>query len=227
VAKQAEDLTGKVFGNLEVIKFHHKKRKNPSNGQVQGHRYFWLCKCLLCGGTAIVPSSSLKGMKSTSCGCLTRKRASEVNTKHGHANERLYHVWQGMKDRCFNPNHHGYHNYGGRGITICNEWMDYANFRKFMIGIGYDENLKRGVQTLERIDVNGNYEPSNCKLIPFVEQSLNRRNSHKVLYNGEEKTISEWAKVYKMNQNTLGHRLREGWPIEKALLTPVRHPKKH
>ena len=227
MAKKAEDLTGKTFGNLKVIKFHHKERKNSCRGQVQGHRYYWLCECLLCGNKSVVTSSNLKRQNSTSCGCFTRKRASEVNTKHGHANERLYHVWQGMKNRCLNPNCEYYHNYGGRGIIICNEWLDYSNFRDFMLKLGYDENLKQGIQTIERIDVNGNYEPFNCKLANMSEQAQNKRDTIRVVYKGEEKTLMEWAVIYNANAETLRRRMREGWTFERALLTPLRKIKKH
>lgn len=222
MSKRAEDLTGKIFGNLKVLKFHHKERKNSCKGKIQGHRYFWKCKCLLCGNTAIVSSSNLKSLNSTSCGCLTRKRASEANTKHGHANERLYHVWQGMKDRCFNKNNLYFHNYGGRGITVCKEWLDYSNFRKSIMSLGYNENLKRGIQTLERIDVNGNYEPKNCKLIPLSEQCLNKRNSVKISYKGEERTLVEWARLYHIRDCTLRGRIKRGWSIEEALEIPIR-----
>lgn len=116
-----------------------------------------------------------------------------------------------MKERCYNRNKIAYKNYGGRGITICNEWLnDFLSFYNWAMKNGYNDTL-----TIERIDNNGNYEPSNCKWIPKSEQSNNRRCNHRIYHNGETHTITEWANIIGVNRDTLYNRFKKIGNVER------------
>jgi hypothetical protein len=127
-----------------------------------------------------------------------------------------------MKARCYNPNNKGYKNYGERGITVCDEWLnDPSVFFKWAKDNGFQENL-----TLDRIDVNGNYNPTNCRWISKFKQQGNKRNNHFITFNGETKHLKEWGRVLGINAHTIGGRLRNGWSEERALTQPVKKKKK-
>ncbi len=136
--------------------------------------------------------------------------------KHGLCIEKkhpLYKRYYSMKERCYNLNSLAYKNYGGRGINICKEWLeDVMNFYNWAMANGYQEHL-----TLDRIDVNGNYEPSNCRWITDYEQRLNKRNNKLITINGQTKTITEWAKISNLNLHTIYSRIRYGWKDEDLL----------
>lgn len=165
------DLRDKRFGRLVVI----QRADNSSSGEAR-----WLCKCD-CGNIKIVKGNHLRNEAIKSCGCMEVENRFVVNKTHGGANTRLYNVWLGMRKRCFNPNEAAYPNYGGRGITVCEEWRDFGAFRDWALNAGYDENAKRGECTIDRIDVNGNYEPSNCR---WVDMKIQRQNQRPLLYKG-------------------------------------------
>ena len=156
------NLTGKHFGKLTVI-----KRVNNI-----GKRVTWHCQCD-CGKIRNVMSTNLICGKTSSCGCIRNAKTKETNTKHGLKNTRLYNIWVNMKQRCYNSNNPKYPIYGGRGIKICDDWKNYFfSFYNWAISNGYKENL-----TIDRMNVNGNYEPNNCRWITNQEQQKNRRNS--------------------------------------------------
>ena len=131
---------------------------------------------------------------------------------------RLYRSWQNMKNRCYWEKDKSFANYGGRGIRVCPEWLnDFSAFREWAISSGYQDNL-----TLDRIDVNGNYEPSNCRWATAEEQQNNKRNNRNLKFNGETHTVTEWAGIIGIKRATLFHRLDAGWSVEQALTKPLR-----
>ena len=133
----------------------------------------------------------------------------------------LYNKWGSMKTRCYYPQSKDYKNYGGRGIKICDEWLNYDNFRNWSISTGYQEGL-----TIDRIDNDRNYEPSNCKWITMKEQQRNKRNNRIITYNGKSLTLVEWGEIYNINPDRIGARLKNGWSVEDALSKEVKSPMK-
>jgi len=180
----------------------------------------WLCQCD-CGNEVTVSGNNLRSGNTKSCGCLLREQCANMNKTHGGRNTRLYRVWLGMRERCNNPNHAGYNNYGGRGIQVCSEWDSFEAFRDWAFGTGYDEYAKRGVCTIDRIDPDRNYCPENCRFITHKEQQNNKRNNHMITINGITKTITEWSLTYGVCRKTLQYRLERGWDPELAVTTPV------
>ena len=208
--KVKDDLTGMVFGRLTVLK-QIEDHVFPS-GQ---HHSRWLCECSCQDHNIIeVVGSNLKRGNTTSCGCVYKEMLPTLNKTHGDSRrERLYTIWANMKARCFNPNSKDYKAYGGRGITVCQEWKDnYVAFKKWAIQNGYDNKL-----TIDRIDVNKDYEPSNCRWTDMVVQENNRTNNHMLEFGGESHTILEWSRITEINPNTICTRLRRGWSIQKTL----------
>lgn len=203
------DLSGKRFGKLQVIKLGEyyldgcgcKRRK-------------WLCKCD-CGNTKMALSSELRSGKTKSCGCLKHEA---YHTTHGLSKTRLFSIWSNMKSRCTNPNVASYKNYGERGIFVCEEWMnDFESFYKWSMSSGYADSL-----TLDRINNDGNYEPSNCRWATREEQRLNRKDVKYLTFNGKTLTQKEWGLELGGGETLIECRLLRGWSLEKALTTPPR-----
>lgn len=194
-----KDLTGKKFGRLKVLYKLHNYHKQKT---------YYLCVCD-CGSLTEVRGTSLSRGDSKSCGCL----AKENKTKHNKTNTRLYKIWLGMKRRCDYIKHKRYKDYGGRGIVVCDEWKDdFMKFHDWAISNGYNDNL-----TIDRIDVNGNYEPNNCRWITNKQQARNRRSNRNCTINGVTRCLMEWCEIYKLNYWTVVERLNRDWSIEKAL----------
>ncbi len=164
--KLAADIAGQKFGRLTAIR---------RVGHRDGYGYLWLCRCD-CGNETTVPVKMLRSGNTKSCGCLRKDKISSVSKKHGESHKsRLYHVWVGMRQRCNDKNHKSYCNYGGRGITVCKEWDQFSSFMQWALKNGYREDAEYGDCTIDRINVNGNYEPSNCRWVNAAVQSLNKR----------------------------------------------------
>lgn len=145
----------------------------------------------------------------------------KVGNRHNESHTRLYQLWKHIKERCYNPNSKRYKDYGERGIIMCDEWRnDYSTFKEWALSAGYDPEAPKYECTIERLDVNGNYEPSNCCWKTIKEQCNNKRNNHIIILNNESHTIMEWSEKTGIDYNVLWTRInRYGWPIEKALTT--------
>ena len=208
MAGKKQDLSGKQFGKLTVVSIAERKRDRGG-----ASRIWWKCKCE-CGNECVIRASALtkKTGFQQSCGCLRHKG----NPKHGLYHTRLHKIWSNMKTRCLNPNSPRYKDYGGRGITICEEWQeDFISFYSWAIEHGYREDL-----TIDRINNDGNYEPSNCRWADSFMQRRNRKDTHLISYNGETLTAKEWSKKIGGNDHLVGYRLRAGWDEIRAITTP-------
>lgn len=197
------DLTGKKFGLLRVVKLRRDLQKD--NGQ-----FVWECLCE-CGETTNVLTGNLQSGQSKSCGCLKKNPDSQY--KVDEIFKAILRVWKGMKNRCNNPNYEHYHNYGGRGIVVCDEWKSLRAFYEWAINNGYE----RGLQ-IDRKDVNGNYEPSNCRWVTPKVNSQNKTNNKPLTINGKTKLISQWAEEIGVTIKTLNDRVSRGWSDEELLL---------
>ena len=216
------DLTGQRFGKLTVIKF----SKDVQSGNRK--RKYWLCQCD-CGNTKEVRTDSLTSGNVKSCGCLHIENSYKNLTdkyrfkpKYEIQNKRLYHIWNGMKHRCYNLEDKKYYRYGGRGISICDEWLNFDNFAKWSLNNGYADNL-----SIDRINNDGNYEPSNCRWTNNKQQCRNRRTNIKTQYNGKEMTLIEISEITNIPYVTLNDRYHRGDRGDRGdrLIRPVRKNK--
>lgn len=204
MGKKVVDITGQKFGRLTVLdKLHNYHKKDT----------YWLCVCE-CGNLKEVTSSHLTTGKTKSCGCLRKENSGNRLRIHGKCNTRLHSIWQNMKNRCYHKKSNRYKYYGARGIAVCSEWKDdFMNFYDWSMANGYADNL-----TIDRIDVNGNYEPNNCRWVDYKTQSRNRRSVKRVTINNETHCLSEWCEILDIKYNTVQTRIyNRGWSIEKAL----------
>lgn len=208
------DLTGMRFGRLTVV--------GDDGRRTHRNVIMWHCICD-CGNHKYVPTDYLTSGDTRSCGCLFKeisKRPKHIS--HGDATSngeypRLYKTWIGMRRRCYDSTIESYRNYGGRGISVCDEWDKYENFKSWAISNGYRDDL-----SIDRIDVNGDYEPSNCRWANNIEQGNNRRANRLVEYDGQTHTVKEWSRLTGIRNDTLTRRLNNGWEIKDALTRPTR-----
>lgn len=206
-----KDLFGLRFGRLVVAR----------RAQRIGRKQYWLCACE-CGTMKHIRQDALTGGRSKSCGCASpalKAARSATLTVHGHARKgkisRTYRIWRAMRERCRYPKHHAYHRYGGRGIKVCQRWMDFSNFLSDM-GEAPD-----GL-TLERKDRDGNYDPSNCIWATMLEQSNNTSRNRFLEHNGERRTVAQWAVHTGLRSQTILSRVSAGWATGRALTQPLR-----
>ncbi|MBW2003019.1 MAG: hypothetical protein JRI72_00180 [Deltaproteobacteria bacterium] len=198
-----KNLTGLKFNRLLVLK--QAKSKN--------NKRRWLCKCD-CGKLVEVITYDLTRGHTKSCGCLNKEKIRKVgksNTTHNMKKTRQYNTWSHMKSRCTNLKNKNYSKYGGRGITISKKWLTFEGFWDDMKK-GYNDNL-----TLERIDNNKGYCKENCKWATMKIQQNNKRNNRKITYKGQTRGVYEWAEIINISPQLLHWRLKNKWPLEKAL----------
>jgi len=188
-----KDLSGKRFEMITVL----------SKYIIRNKRVYWYCQCD-CGKIFLRRSDIIQRSDIKSCGCYQRINNKTIGIKHGDGSRkskyhRLYICWQSMKNRCYNSKHKQFKDWGGRGITVCDEWLnDYNTFKKWALNNGYSDNL-----TLDRIKVNENYSPSNCRWITKIEQNKNTRKCKHILYNGRYYTPPELAKILNIDDMTV------------------------
>lgn len=194
------NLIGQKFGKLTVVE--KSENKGP-------HRETkWYCKCD-CGNPNLIEvlGYKLRNGHTKSCGCYRIEQSSLAGKSsfiHHGTGTRLYKIYDGMKQRILNSNCYNYKNYGGRGIKICDEWLEsFENFRNWALNNGYQDDL-----TIDRKDVNGDYCPENCRWATPKEQSNNKRTNHFIEYNEERHTISEWAKILNLPYNVVVGKIR-------------------
>lgn len=200
---KSENLIGQKFGRLTVIDI------VKCDGKTK-------CKCqCTCGNISYAVPYSLTSGGTKSCGCYMNEarylRGNPINKT------RLHRIWTGMKSRCSNTKDHHYKNYGGRGVKVCEEWKKFLPFYEWSMANGYSDEL-----TIDRIDVNGNYCPENCRWATIKTQANNTRNNIFIEYNGEKKTVAEWAEYFNINPFTVYRRISNNWDTIVAITTPVK-----
>lgn len=207
------DITGTRFGRLVAL-----KRVGSD-----GHSALWLCKCD-CGNTKIVTLPHLRQGLTRSCGCLfkdtTPERCAKSNIgarmrKHGDFGTRLYRIWAAMKRRCMNPHSRYFSNYGGRGIKVCLQWMEYEPFKKWALSNGYAQGL-----SIDRINVDGDYTSENCRWADPKTQQNNRRNNVKFSYKGRIYTVEDVSSLTGLKERTIRGRYERGWSTAQIIETP-------
>jgi hypothetical protein len=199
------DLTGKTFGRLTVVE---------EAGRSNAGKVLWRCTCE-CGNETVVVGGDLRSGRTTSCGCGIREATVARSRTHGQSGTRLYRIWCAMITRTTNPNFDRYADYGGRGITVCPEWRE--SFEAFVrdMGPSYADHL-----TIDRVDVDGNYEPGNCRWATYKEQARNTRRNRYLTFRGRTKAVAEWAEVLGLKPQAVIDRLDDsGWSVERALTT--------
>ena len=202
INSKAKNLTGQKFGYWVVLSRDENKNKH-------GHRMF-ICRCV-CGSEKSLRGSMLTSGGSISCGCMVSK---DKNKTHDMSYTRTYKSWSSMKQRCFNKKNSNYPAYGAKGITVCERWIN--SFENFLSDMG--ERPKN--TTLDRVDVNGDYEPSNCRWATPMEQTLNRSETVWFEYNGETLCLEHLVKKYKITKTMLLGRLERGMSLHDAITTP-------
>lgn len=212
---------GQRFGRLTVIELSHREHVVKKNSKGNYYKYFYKCLCD-CGKECVANEDSLRGNRRKSCGCLrtenARRSLHSINAgkEHNLSKHPLYRTFHGLKKRCYNKNCKSYKDYGGRGITICDEWLNsFKSFYDWAMANGYEKGL-----SIERIDVNKGYSPENCTWIPFGDQAKNTRRSVFYEYKGEKKILGDWAKQYNLPFTCVRRRIDRGWSLERALNTP-------
>ena len=204
------DLTGHRFERLVVL--------GKSKVRIYGRQLAWDCQCD-CGVIKPMLTSVLNSGSTKSCGCLGRECQPPVLTKHGMCKYSGFKIWQGMLSRCNKVNDHNYHYYGGRGIKVCERWLDPRNFAK-------DMGEKPPGCSLDRIDTNGNYCPENCRWATPAQQGANKRNNRMLEHDGQVLHLSEWCRRLGIKPSTVSNRLNAGMDPSLALTMPPRRQQK-
>lgn len=198
------DMTGERYGRLTVIRLDGRDKRGLC---------MWLCECD-CGNTKVLNGSEIRRGNVRSCGCLNRELARERFTKHGYSRTKIYSEWKKMIQRCKGNNAYNCRNYTQRGIKVCDLWTN--DFQAFLDYVSQLPHYDEPGYSLDRIDNNGNYEPGNVRWANDTEQANNRTNNVYITYEGETRSMSEWARILGMSYDKLTWRIRSGWSIEKA-----------
>lgn len=197
-----KDYSGQRFGRLMAIRLIERDLK------WNGHMWLFNCDC---GSEKVISIKSVRSGHTSSCGCLFLENLVDRNTTHGlsEARRREYRSWKDMRARCNNPKDSDYSDYGGRGILICERWDDFSLFYS-------DMGLRPKGLTIDRINVNGNYEPLNCRWASRKTQANNKRTNRRIAIGSETKTLQEWCRHFGIDHSKARYRLAQGWPIEKV-----------
>lgn len=201
---RTKNLLGKRFHMLEVISQSEKINKCSR----------WNCRCD-CGQEVTVDCSKLTSGIKTSCGCEKRRMMSELKKIHGMSRTRIYHIWMAMKNRCYRVSSQKYADYGGRGITVCDEWHSFESFYEWSLANGYNNDL-----TIDRIDNNGLYSPSNCRWATVTIQSNNRRSNRHLTIDGVTRTVAEWSRYSNVRYATIMSRVKRGETGKELICSP-------
>lgn len=192
---------GKRFGRLVV-----------SGGVIwRGSISLYPCNCD-CGGQTVSVGSQLRNGTAQSCGCARKESLIKLSTTHGGSKSALYKVWSGMKARCSNPNHISYRYYGAKGIAVSASFQQFSAFKAWSIRSGYKQGL-----TLDRKDGNGGYSPKNCRWVNRKVQNRNSNSAHLLNFRGRVRCLEEWSESTGIMASTIRARLKNGWPVWKAL----------
>ena len=209
MAKRAK-LKGKTFNYLTVICYHQTlKNKHGIQSAI------WKCRCK-CGNITLVSSTNIKGGHIKSCGCFQRESVGKINRTHGRSRTPEYRIWTQMKSRCYNPNTTDYKYYGGKGIKVCDKWVN--SFESFFMDMGKRPSL---LHTIDRIENNTDYTPENCKWATRKTQTRNRSNTKTLTYKGETKPMAAWAEILGLNYTTVQSRVARGWDVNDIIETPI------
>ncbi len=206
-----QDLTGLPFERLHVLGF-------ADNDGPKDARRRWRCECA-CGGYVIAQGKLLLNGQRRSCGCIRAEhaRAANIKRRHGGVDSPEYETWKSMLTRCTNPNSDAWENYGGRGIKVCNRWLN--SFPDFLTDMGPRPSLDYSIDRFP--DNDGNYEPGNCRWATVKEQGRNRRTNLNLTVEGETRCLKEWAEISGVNRTTISARLRRGWSVAEAIFAPA------
>jgi hypothetical protein len=211
------DMIGMRFGRLIVQSYSHSK-KNEGRA---GYKHYYNCICD-CGNTYVGERNALRFHNTESCGCIHSetliKRNQETASHNGDSKEyqRLYNIWYSMRNRCDSLSNKDYRYYGGKGVKVCNEWYEWENFKQWALGNGYEEDL-----TIDRIDVDGDYKPSNCRWVTMQVQANNKTVNHYITYDGRTQSLSDWCRELNLDYDRTKQRINAcGMTPEQAFTLP-------
>lgn len=195
-----KNMVGMEFNGCKVV---------SREGSDKWGQALWKCVCR-CGKYFVSTGGNIRSGNTKSCGCYSIKRTKESNTTHGDSGTRLHNIWYGIIRRCTRPSNSMFDYYGGRGITVCNQWLNsYEEFKEWSISNGYADDL-----TIDRIDNDGGYTPNNCRWVTYKEQGLNKRNSRMVEFNGKVMNLSTVSEISGIAESTIRNRIKAGVPID-------------
>ena len=194
-----QDIKNKKYNRLTVLQYEGRSK--------------WKCRCE-CGNVCVIDGAKLKNGHTKSCGCLQKEATKNSNSKHNDCGTRLHIEWLNMKSRCNNPHNKYYYLYGARGIIICKEWnKNYLTFKKWALNNGYTDKL-----TIDRINVDDNYSPENCRWATWKQQANNTRRTRKYTFGGTILSIKEWSELFNINYGTFKDRIdKRKWEFYKCL----------